>query len=89
MSGLVDRYPHIRRVSAPQTTANDTEQVYPLIEPYLDWTLAEIDTYSSDILLLEPPRHDGLPHIQGMVILSGRAVNIWLRHQTSSKRGKT
>jgi hypothetical protein len=86
MSRLVDRFPQAHRVAAPKKPTADTSRIYELIEPYLDWILTEIDLESVDILIVEPRKEGVDPNLRKLVILSGQAVNIWLRHQRGIDR---
>jgi len=79
MSKLAERYPGALRLPA----ADDPEQLLKLLEPYLDWQLAEIDTCSSDILICDLRKRDGESPSNRLLLLSGQAVNVWLRHQRS------
>jgi hypothetical protein len=79
MNRLADRHPHVRRVSAVES--DDPESVFHLVEPYLDWQLAEIDIQSTDILIVEPLREGVDPTFRQMLILGGQAVSVWLRHR--------
>ena len=73
---LQDRNPNVRRISVPEGQ-NSPEYLYSLIAPYLGWTLAEVDTLSSDILLYLPDNQA----VERVVILTGPLANIWLAHQ--------
>ena len=81
MSKLAERYPTVRRLP-PSDTPVDEMGLLSLLEPYLNWVLAEIDTASLDILICTPetalnrkPQH--------VVLLTGKAVVVWLRHAGS------
>jgi hypothetical protein len=61
----------------------DDAALLKLLEPYLGWVLAEIDTGSLDILICasDIPINRKPEHI---VLLTGRAVVLWLRNAASS-----
>jgi hypothetical protein len=84
MSRLVDRYPQAQRLPLSNVPADDTALLKQL-EPYLGWMLAEIDTATTDILISDasvtPDRK-----ARHLMLLSGRAVNLWLRHQRTGKK---
>jgi hypothetical protein len=79
MPRLVDRYPNAPRLSAPST--DDPEHVYQLVEPYLDWQIAEIDVQSTDILLWQPAKAGDTSQSRRVIILGGLAVRVWLKHR--------
>jgi hypothetical protein len=68
-------------------SAGDTVQIYPLVEPFLDWLLVEVDTQSSDILICEPRQAGVDPRTRQLIILSGYAVMVWLRHRRQANPG--
>jgi len=80
MPRLVDRYPNAPRLFAPYT--DDPERVYQLVEPYLDWQMAEIDVESTDILLWQPAKSGDALQSRQVIILGGLAVRVWLQHRT-------
>jgi hypothetical protein len=82
MSKLIERYPNVRRLPAPDSPIDDAG-LLKLLEPYLGWMLAEIDTGSVDILISESVNtsNDQPNHL---VLLTGRAVVVWLRHAMSN-----
>lgn len=85
MSRLVERYPQAQRLPVSSTPADDMELLKQLA-PYLDWSLAEIDTFSTDILLSDAPvTTTGKAH--HLVLLSGRAVSLWLHHHPTGDKG--
>jgi hypothetical protein len=43
-----------RRISAADAVFDDPEQLLRLIEPYLEWVLADVDTLTLAILLRNP-----------------------------------
>jgi hypothetical protein len=83
MSRLVDRYPQAQRLPLPNVPTDDPALLKAL-EPYLGWTLAEIDTATTDILISDASvAADG--KARHLVLLSGRAVSLWLQHQGNGK----
>lgn len=83
MTSLAERYPQAHRLPLSDTQADDRELLKQL-EPYLGWMLAEIDTGTTDILLSDAnSTTDSKAH--HLVLLSGRAVSLWLRHQHSGE----
>jgi hypothetical protein len=86
MSKLTDRYPQVQRVPTSNTQPDEVA-LLKLLEPYLGWTLAEIDTGTSDILICDA-NLDPNGRAQHLVLLSGRAVSVWLqqhqRHTSSN-----
>ncbi len=89
MSRLAEQYPQALQIAGPKMPTMDTGAVFELVEPYLGWVLAEIDTLSTDILIGEPLRGGVDPQSRRLVILSGQAVNVWLRHRGGANpRGK-
>jgi hypothetical protein len=85
MSRLAERYPHTQRLLPSDMSADDATLLKAL-EPYLGWALAEIDTATTDILISDASvAADG--KARHLVLLSGRAVNLWLRHQRIEKKG--
>ena len=82
MSRLVERYPQARRLPSSEIIA-----LVKLLEPYLGWVLAEIDTRSLDILICDSDdMTSGKP--QHLVLLTGRAVTIWQKNASSSNASK-
>lgn len=83
MSKLVERYPQAQRLPLSDTAADETA-LLKLLEPYLGWSLAEIDTASTDILI-----SDASVGVDGkarhLVLLSGQAVSLWLRYQRNAE----
>lgn len=82
MTRLVERYPHARRLPLSDTPVDDTA-LLKLLEPYLGWVLAEIDTGSLDILICASDTPINRKP-ENIVLLRGRAVVLWLRNAVSS-----
>ena len=82
MSRLVERYPQARRLPPSDISADDAA-LLKLLEPYLGWVLAEIDTGSLDILICDSDTPINRKP-QQIVLLTGRAVVLWLRNAVSS-----
>ena len=78
MSKLTERYPRAKRLPHPDTPLDDVS-LLKLLEPYLNWVLAEIDTASIDILICDSVTPINRRPEQ-ILLLTGRAVNVWLRH---------
>jgi hypothetical protein len=66
----------------PPDTPTDDAALLKLLEPYLGWFLAEIDTRSLDILICDADLTAN-GHPQHLVLLTGRAVGLWLRNANS------
>lgn len=81
MSKLLDRYPHVPRLSLPESASANPDDLLQLIAPYLSWILVDLDTFPTDILLREPQGANNPP---GLVIITGPAVDIWLQHQQNA-----
>jgi hypothetical protein len=81
MSKLVDRFPTARHIFVSDASVDDPKQLLTLVEPYLDWVLAEVDTQSTDILIWNQAANGSHPGEYTMVILSGKLVTIWLEHR--------
>jgi hypothetical protein len=81
MSKLSERYPDAVHLPHPDIVLDDAA-LLKLLQPYLGWVLAEIDTASLDILICESvtPINTRPMHV---VLLSGRAVNVWLRNAST------
>jgi hypothetical protein len=77
VSRLGERYPGALRLPA----TDDPEALLQLLQPYLDWQLAEIDTRSTDILICDLRTKDRIGDSPRLLLLSGEAVNVWLRQQ--------
>jgi hypothetical protein len=82
MSRLDEHYPQARRLPSSDTSVDDAA-LLRLLQPYLGWVLAEIDTGSLDILICDYDETAGKP--QHLVLLTGRAVAVWLRNASSIK----
>ncbi len=76
MSKLVERYPHVQCLPASDEPIDD-ETLLRLLHPYLDWVLAEVDTASLDVLICTPDTATNTTP-KRVVLLQGRAVNLWL-----------
>jgi hypothetical protein len=79
---LHQRFPFLRQIQADCHQQTEAKLV-SLIEPYLEWTLAEVDTCSVDIMLLgSQPDKQGKPR-EELIVLMGAAANTWLNCQPS------
>lgn len=74
---LVDQYSGLPQISVPDDLQNDPEQLFKLIEPYLDWMLSQLDESSMDILI---SKRDADQKRLRLLILRGQAANTWLRY---------
>ncbi|MEO8608000.1 MAG: hypothetical protein ABI690_08970 [Chloroflexota bacterium] len=85
MSRLVERYPHVRQLTHSDSPIDDTA-LLKLLQPYLGWVLAEIDTGSLDILICDSV---DVPSVKPnhLLLLTGRAVVVWLRHANTKLDG--
>jgi hypothetical protein len=82
MSRLAERYPQAQRLPLSDIPADETV-LLKLLEPYLGWSLAEIDTGTTDVLISDASvAADG--KARHLVLLSGIAVSLWLKHQRHS-----
>jgi hypothetical protein len=80
MSKLIDRYPYIRKIGIAADGTTEPVDLLALIQPYLDWQLAELESASS-ILLFKPS--NGKPTgelVERMVILLDQVAIAWLQH---------
>jgi hypothetical protein len=80
MSKLIDRYPHTRKIGVAADGTTEPVDLLALIQPYLGWQLAELESGNS-ILLFKPAT--GKPtgeFVERMVILLGEAAGAWLQH---------
>jgi hypothetical protein len=80
---LHKRFPLLKRVQADCNQPTEAT-LFSLVEPYLEWTLAEVDTCSVDILLWgSRPDRQGKPR-EELIVLMGAAASAWLNCQPSS-----
>jgi hypothetical protein len=80
MSKIRDRHPHIRTIGSTADGTTNPGELLALIQPYLDWRLAELESGDS-ILIFNPAA--GKPTgelVESIVILRGEAAKAWLRH---------
>jgi hypothetical protein len=82
MSKLIERYPGVQRLPASDDSFDDVA-LLQLLEPYLNWVLAEVDTASLDILICTADSSINAAPKQ-VVLLHGRAVNLWLQNHHHS-----
>jgi hypothetical protein len=83
LTKLSDRYPSIKRLQA-QADNPTLESLYGLVQPYLDWQLAEIDTATSDILIRRPAQEE--EQLDDLLILVGPVAAAWLRYREAVNR---
>ena len=86
MTTLADRNPNVLRLRLPEEATNDPVQQLKFIEPYLSWTLLELDTGSADILIGNMDAEPGKSTSRKFVIRSGQVVSVWLRHHDEARR---
>lgn len=82
MSRLQDRYPNVPLLPLPEENPPSAEALTAAVQPYLNWTLVDMDTFPTDILLREPQGKDGQTR---MIIITGPSVDVWLQHQQNAK----
>ena len=87
---LNSRFPSARRLQLQPRPQGDLQDgsltdLIRLIEPYLHWTLLEVDSNSTDILIGEPDSvvQPGQP--RNLIILGGEAAQVWLRNVRKSE----
>ena len=87
---LNSRFPSARRLQLQPRPQGDQQDgsltdLTRQIEPYLHWTLLEVDSNSTDILIGEPDSvvQPGQP--RNLIILGGEAAQVWLRNVRKSE----
>ncbi len=83
---LADRYPGIRRLQPVPGEGEGAEDYYPIVQPYLKWQLAEIDTVTSDILIRRPSEKGEAAQMDDLLILVGPIAAAWLRARGEAQR---
>jgi hypothetical protein len=80
MNKLIDRYPHTRKLGVGANGTTEPVDLLALIQPYLDWQIAELES-SNSILLFKPS--NGKPTgelVERMIILLDEVAIAWLHH---------
>lgn len=84
MGKLTERYPGIKRLQ-PSEPNSTFESLLPIVQPYLDWRLVEIDTVTSDILIQRPSKQHEQAQLDDLIVLVGLVAVVWLRNQPTSQ----
>jgi hypothetical protein len=67
MASLSARDPNVPNIAM---SPGIEEGAWRQLEPYRDWSIAQLDMYSTDMLIMSPDE-------KRLVLLSGHAVTLW------------